>query len=140
MATIFSAPTIGEPRAVGIKNGGIEQVETDIVRPMSCLSTDDDTCVREMIMQSVGRSYYFKAYQEFMPPSLSKYRCPKVGYPAGPKWTRSGFKVCVQVVSWPALARHRTGRPRREGGGARGAERLGARSPMQARCPQHAEQ
>jgi hypothetical protein len=27
MATIFSAPTIGEPRAVGIKNGGIQQVE-----------------------------------------------------------------------------------------------------------------
>jgi hypothetical protein len=43
MATIFSAPTIGEPRAVGIKNGGIQQVETDIVRPMSRLSTDDDT-------------------------------------------------------------------------------------------------
>lgn len=43
MATIFSAPTIGEPRAVGIKNGGIAQVETDIVRPMSRLSTDDDT-------------------------------------------------------------------------------------------------
>jgi hypothetical protein len=43
MATIFSAPTIGEPRAVGIKNGGIQQVETDIVRPMSRLSTSDDT-------------------------------------------------------------------------------------------------
>jgi hypothetical protein len=78
-------------------------------------------------MKSVGRSYYFKAYQEFMPPSLSKYRCPQVGYPAGPKWTQSGFKVCVQVVSWPALARHRTGRPRREGGGARGEGRGAAR-------------
>jgi hypothetical protein len=95
-------------------------------------------CVREMIMQSVGRSYYFKAYQEFMPPSLSKYRCPKVGYPAGPKWTQSGFKVCVQVVSWPALARHRAaGRPRREGGGARGAERLGARRQLRPATAAH---
>ena len=43
MATIFSAPTIGEPRAVGIKNGGIKAFESDIVYPMSRLSTDDDT-------------------------------------------------------------------------------------------------
>jgi hypothetical protein len=43
MATIFSAPTIGDPRAVGIKNGGISKFETDIVRPMTRLSTDDDT-------------------------------------------------------------------------------------------------
>eukprot|EP01047_Picozoa_sp_COSAG01_P013112 COSAG01_NODE_607_length_14866_cov_60.568633_10_plen_117_part_00 len=96
-----------------------------------------NTCVREMIMQSVGRSYYFKAYQEFMAPSLSKYRCPKVGYPVGPKWTQSGFKVCVQVVSWPALARHRTGRPRRQGGGTRGAERLGARPQLRPATAAH---
>ena len=56
MATIFSAPTIGEPRAVGIKNGGIQQVETDIVRPMSRLSTDDDTWQAGKQMEFCWRS------------------------------------------------------------------------------------
>ena len=40
MATIFSAPTIGDPRAVGIKNGGISKFETDIVRPKSAYIPD----------------------------------------------------------------------------------------------------
>jgi hypothetical protein len=44
MATVFSAPTIDEPaRAVGVRHGGISKIETDIVRPMSRLSTDDGT-------------------------------------------------------------------------------------------------
>jgi hypothetical protein len=37
MATIFSAPQIGDPRATGIKNGGIKAFESDIVYPVSRL-------------------------------------------------------------------------------------------------------
>jgi hypothetical protein len=37
MATIFSAPTIGDPRATGVKNGGIKAFESDIVYPVSRL-------------------------------------------------------------------------------------------------------
>jgi hypothetical protein len=37
MTTIFSAPTVGDPRATGIKNGGIKAFESDIVYPVSRL-------------------------------------------------------------------------------------------------------
>ena len=43
MATIFSAPQIGDPRATGIKNGGIKAFESDIVYPVSRLTTPDGT-------------------------------------------------------------------------------------------------
>jgi hypothetical protein len=40
MATIFSAPTVGDPRATGIKNGGIKAFESDIVYPVSRLTNE----------------------------------------------------------------------------------------------------
>jgi hypothetical protein len=43
MATIFSAPQIGDPRATGIKNGGIKAFESQIVYPVSRLTTPDGT-------------------------------------------------------------------------------------------------
>ena len=43
MATIFSAPEIGDPRATGIKNGGVTSFGADIVYPTSRLTTPDGT-------------------------------------------------------------------------------------------------
>eukprot|EP01047_Picozoa_sp_COSAG01_P073496 COSAG01_NODE_12003_length_1818_cov_1.761489_2_plen_426_part_01 len=80
MATIFSAPTIGDPRATGIKNGGIKAFESDIVYPMSRLSTDDDTWSAGKQMEFRWRSdsnrfwspkdtrLYVKYKLEFAPP------------------------------------------------------------------------
>ena len=42
MTTIFSAPTIGDPRATGIKNGGIKAFESDIVYPVWCWAAQAD--------------------------------------------------------------------------------------------------
>ena len=48
MTTIFSAPTIGDPRATGIKNGGIKAFESDIVYPVSRLVDDNFTAGKQM--------------------------------------------------------------------------------------------
>ena len=55
MATIFSAPQIGDPRATGIKNGGIKAFESDIVYPVSRLTTPDGTW-------SGGKQLEFRLY------------------------------------------------------------------------------
>ena len=43
MATIFSAPQVGEARATGIHERGIKAFESDIVYPVSRLTTPDNT-------------------------------------------------------------------------------------------------
>lgn len=35
MATIFSAPEIGDPRAVGVKNGEVKEFTSNIIYPVS---------------------------------------------------------------------------------------------------------
>eukprot|EP01047_Picozoa_sp_COSAG01_P051827 COSAG01_NODE_5385_length_4293_cov_19.521221_7_plen_321_part_00 len=46
--TIFSAPTVGDPRATGIKNGGIKAFESDIVYPVSRLVNDQFKAGRQL--------------------------------------------------------------------------------------------
>jgi hypothetical protein len=48
MTTIFSAPTIGDPRATGIKNGGIKAFESDIVYPVSRLVNNQFASGKQM--------------------------------------------------------------------------------------------
>ena len=35
MTTLFKAPQIGEPRSVGVKNGGVTSYDTRIVKPVT---------------------------------------------------------------------------------------------------------
>jgi hypothetical protein len=48
MTTIFSAPTVGDPCATGIKNGGIKSFESDIVYPVSQLVNDQFKAGRQL--------------------------------------------------------------------------------------------
>jgi hypothetical protein len=41
MTTLFRAPTIGEPRATGPKNGGVSSYESDVVRPVTTIRGAD---------------------------------------------------------------------------------------------------
>ena len=41
MTTLFKAPTIGEPRATGPKNGGVSSYESDVVRPVTTIRGAD---------------------------------------------------------------------------------------------------
>jgi hypothetical protein len=41
MTTLFKAPTVGEPRATGPKNGGVSSYESDVVRPVTTIRGAD---------------------------------------------------------------------------------------------------
>jgi len=41
MTTLFKAPSIGEPRATGPKNGGVSAYESDVVRPVTTIRGAD---------------------------------------------------------------------------------------------------
>ena len=43
MTTLFKAPQIGEPRSVGVKNGGVTSYDTRIVKPVSRIVGDSVT-------------------------------------------------------------------------------------------------
>ena len=43
MTTLFRAPQIGEPRSVGVKNGGVTSYDTRIVKPVSRIVGDSIT-------------------------------------------------------------------------------------------------
>ena len=40
MTTLFKAPQIGEPRSVGVKNGGVTSYETSIINPVTRIVGD----------------------------------------------------------------------------------------------------
>ena len=40
MTTLFKAPQIGEPRSVGVKNGGVTSYDTRIIAPVSRIVSD----------------------------------------------------------------------------------------------------
>ena len=48
MATIFSSPEIGDPRAVGVKNGGVKEFTSDIIYPVSRITDKDFTVSKQL--------------------------------------------------------------------------------------------
>ena len=48
MATIFSSPEIGDPRAVGVKNGGVKEFTSDIIYPVSRITDKEFTASKQL--------------------------------------------------------------------------------------------
>ena len=88
MTTIFSAPQINDPRAAGIKNGGVKAFESDIVYPVSRLRSQDGTWSGGKQMEFRWRS----DSSRFFSPRDTKL-CVKYKVAFGPSMTQAQEQI-----------------------------------------------